>query len=644
MNGFQQKRFLIKSFLYKVSNQSVKRIQIFYTLADTTNPYKLKSYENTTHNTLTDSEKSGNTNPLNPHQVQSNSKKTTLNAHTIPKANYIIMVNGKTSINYIFTKITLMKKHILSLVFIGLFIHSIAQNPIQWVTYKGGSSDEMVISDLFITDSTYVIAVNSMSNDYDVPENNGNLDIWFFSLDKTTHNIGFNKVFGAAGHDDVSAIFIINSSYYIVGATTSNEGIFSNNHGSFDNYIIKTDLNGNLQSANLYGGTGFFDSPLHFGQYEDNIFVLNRTNSYNGSITCNTTNNIPRQWFYVTDTLGNITMDQCNDTIVSYYGKTAYRKGDYYYFFTDGFLTANKGYTYTDTTGDYQYDLLALKYDTNFNFISYKHYGSHKAQELTKAIQTNDGGFMLFGDTGYDGLDTLDVHGGHADSINFGIDLYCVKVDSNLDIEWTKCLGTNATNIPYDIAQSNDNGYLVLGQISEVSGDVTSKASAGSDNDLWLVKLDSVGNIVWDASYGGSNFESSGLVRQDSDGSIIIAGSSASTDGIFAGLTPHNNDIFIIKLAPWVGLENTTSNVEKQFIAYPNPVHSQGVLYFGHSGNKTQDCQISIFDMQGRELLQKNISIGMKTPLQLPQIAKGVYIYRITTKQYGIESGRFIVN
>ena len=49
--------------------------------------------------------------------------------------------------------------------------------------------------------------------------------------------------------------------------------------------------------------------------------------------------------------------------------------------------------------------------------------------------------------------------------------------------------------------QTNDNHFLVAGSSTNVSGDVTSNAG---QEDVWLIKIDGFGNLVWQKSYGGS--------------------------------------------------------------------------------------------------------------------------------------------
>ena len=77
-----------------------------------------------------------------------------------------------------------MKKQIIILLFTLFSGITFAQNPIEWIVYKGGSGIENM-GDLLITDSTYVICASSNSSNFDILTNNGLYDLWLFSVSKT---------------------------------------------------------------------------------------------------------------------------------------------------------------------------------------------------------------------------------------------------------------------------------------------------------------------------------------------------------------------------------------------------------------------------------------------------------------------------
>jgi hypothetical protein len=107
------------------------------------------------------------------------------------------------------------------------------------------------------------------------------------------------------------------------------------------------------------------------------------------------------------------------------------------------------------------------------------------------------------------------------DSTNTTTDFWIVKVDARGIIEWDKTFGGDNYDVPVSIIPTRDNGYIVAGSSSSgVSGDKTIPLK-GPGSDLWIVKMDSLGNKLWDKAYGGSADEFGGNIKETNDGFIL---------------------------------------------------------------------------------------------------------------------------
>jgi uncharacterized delta-60 repeat protein len=95
------------------------------------------------------------------------------------------------------------------------------------------------------------------------------------------------------------------------------------------------------------------------------------------------------------------------------------------------------------------------------------------------------------------------------------IDVFFIKTDANGNIIWNKAYGGTLSEWAYSVQQTSDGGYILAGGIST--------ASAGL-NDFFLIKTDANGNIIWDKAYGGTNYDYAHSVQQTSDGGYIVAG------------------------------------------------------------------------------------------------------------------------
>ncbi|MBS4066028.1 MAG: T9SS type A sorting domain-containing protein [Chitinophagaceae bacterium] len=159
-------------------------------------------------------------------------------------------------------------------------------------------------------------------------------------------------------------------------------------------------------------------------------------------------------------------------------------------------------------------------------------------EEGKTAVQTADGGFVIGGVTNSaDGdLQSLSLIGGN--------DVWIVKTDAAGTIQWQKILGGTANDICNSVIITQDGGYLVTGATYSSDGNITVNKGR---SDLWIVKLSSTGTVQWQKTYGGS-FEDEGMAAVLSgDGGYIITGYTFSNNNDVT-LNKGISDVWILKL------------------------------------------------------------------------------------------------
>ena len=128
-----------------------------------------------------------------------------------------------------------------------------------------------------------------------------------------------------------------------------------------------------------------------------------------------------------------------------------------------------------------------------------------------------------------------------------GFDIYVLKLNSNGDVVWEKMYGGSGDDSAASIQQIADGGYVVAGYSN--STDLPGVINHGSD-DAYILKINSSGAVVWQKKYGGSSSERVNSMQLTGDGGFIIAGYSDSSD--IPGLTNHgpagSEDWYIIRL------------------------------------------------------------------------------------------------
>ena len=130
---------------------------------------------------------------------------------------------------------------------------------------------------------------------------------------------------------------------------------------------------------------------------------------------------------------------------------------------------------------------------------------------------TSDGGFIIAGTTNSLGSDSSDV--------------YILKINILGDTMWTKTFGGINQDYCSSIQNTSDGGFIILGSTN----------SFGAGNyDIYLLKIDSIGNLQWSKTYGGIDYDNGKAIQETTDGGFIIGGATKSF-GV------GSKDIYLIK-------------------------------------------------------------------------------------------------
>jgi len=168
-------------------------------------------------------------------------------------------------------------------------------------------------------------------------------------------------------------------------------------------------------------------------------------------------------------------------------------------------------------------DMYLVRTDSEGNLLWEKAYGSDDWDVAEAVRQTSDGGYILAGRTRH--------------SEYCGVEAYLVKVDSNGDLEWDRTFGDVGDDRAFDVQQTSDGGYILVGYAESY---VENRRSF----DVYLVKTDASGRLLWERTYGGDNWDEGRSVQQTDDGGYIVAGRSES----FNLWDNYDSDMYMIKV------------------------------------------------------------------------------------------------
>jgi len=159
-------------------------------------------------------------------------------------------------------------------------------------------------------------------------------------------------------------------------------------------------------------------------------------------------------------------------------------------------------------------------------------FGGSKFDMAMSVQQTGEGGYIFCGYTQSENLPGY--HGGEADG-------FVVKLNTDAGTEWSRCYGGRYYEEFDSIQETFDGGYILAGWTRSPDGDLADDFP-GYEPDkeltnqwIWIVKLDSEGNIQWDEVLWTSGItpEDHGFtlsVLQALDGSFLITSGEVGSD------------------------------------------------------------------------------------------------------------------
>lgn len=195
---------------------------------------------------------------------------------------------------------------------------------------------------------------------------------------------------------------------------------------------------------------------------------------------------------------------------------------------------------YSRSYSEYGYNYRIIMVNKGGELLWDKTYGGFGNQFLTKVLPTENG-YMLAGytvESEASGNKTAEAIGGN--------DLWLVKIDQMGNVIWNKMIGSKDDDKGGYLVASPDEGYLLGSNTinSGVSGD-KSQLSFG-ESDIWIIKLDKDGKILWDKSYGGNKNDVLTEIIPRDDGYLLIGHSNSAKSG--NKYTNYTNGTWLINI------------------------------------------------------------------------------------------------
>ncbi|MGY8938462.1 MAG: hypothetical protein ACKVK4_00650, partial [Flavobacteriales bacterium] len=334
-------------------------------------------------------------------------------------------------------------------------------NTLEWQKTFGGSEDDSAASIIQTKDGGFAVLGYSKSSDTDVSVNAGDKDFWFLKL-SNSGNLLWEKTFGFSGADYGTTLleakdggFLITGVLDVSGSNgEGNSKSRATKHAGGDYWVIKTDGYGNLQWRKFFGGS-LSELPLGVVETRNNNFII----------------------------VGSSDSDDFN-------------------------IENNKG----------SYDFWMIKIASTGALLLEKSFGGSAIDEARAIAATNDGNFIVVGDTRSSDVDV---------SLNNGAaDIWILKISAEGDLLWEKTIGGSSFDVARAIYKTQDNGFLIAGSSRSLDNGFENKGQ----NDALILKIDENGNLLWLKTAGGSEIDFLYDVVELNNKLIIAVGESSSSD------------------------------------------------------------------------------------------------------------------
>ncbi|MDH5035352.1 T9SS type A sorting domain-containing protein [Chryseobacterium cucumeris] len=476
---------------------------------------------------------------------------------------------------------------------------------IEWQKALGGTHGESANAVQQTSDGGYIVAGHSMSNDGDVTGNHGGGDYWIVKLNPAG-GIQWQKTLGGSNVDDAQSIRqTTDGGYIIAGSSNSGDGDISGNHGNYDYWIVKLDSNGNMQWQKSLGGSSMDMAQSIQQTSEGGYIVAGSSSSNDGDVSGN--HGGGDYWIVKLDINGNIQWQK------SLGGSSSEQVNSVQQTFDGGYIIAG---TTVSTDGDITVsygnnDFWVVKLDSGGNMQWQKTLGNIGDNIGYYAQQTFDGGYIAVG-TSF-----------NSSNLESGLpDYWVIKLSNNGTIEWDKYFGGSFHDNAITIRQTPEWDYIVAGWTASNNGQVTNHHG---NLDYWIIKLDSSGNLKWEKTLGGPDFDYLTALELTADNGYIVSGSTGSTSG---DVTGHHGmiDAWIVKLSPeQLGIPENQQRHKPNL--YPNP--AKEFFYLDHL---PRESTISITDMSGRKLFSQKYN-EEKIKISTSAFMEGLYMVQVKNRE-----------
>jgi len=309
-------------------------------------------------------------------------------------------------------------------------------------------------------------------------------------------DIVWNKLYGSLGIDYAESIIKTSDGGYVILGRTNSTPL-----GDYDLFILKTDNDGN-QLWNLTLGNLYDDFGYQIVEYPNSDLVILGDQQYNSNdwaydvylARIDYTGTILR-WNYTYGTLNSQEM-----------GRSLLVTNNSHFLVGGVHPPSEFWLIRTDSLGKHLWN---------------KTYGGNNTDRIfqNNLVLECDNGDIIMG--GY----TISFGSGQSD-------VWLIRTDLFGNMIWNKTYGGSELDRPQMISECEDGGFIIC---------ANTKSYGQGDLDLWVIKTDSLGNLIWNITLGGEASDEGRSIMEMDDGGFLISGSTSKFGS-------GNGGLWVVKL------------------------------------------------------------------------------------------------
>lgn len=512
-----------------------------------------------------------------------------------------------------------MKSKIIIWLTLLIGLMGYAQPIIKWEKAIGGTKRDYGI-DVYVDSQQLKFFCTSFSDDYDYVGSHGERDAWVFNLDLDGNFIS-SKNFGGSKDDKLSVVNHDIADYYLIGGTTfSINGDFKVDSNSSGIFLAQIDKNDSLIMN--------FTLPLsQYHQLSDVVQMSNDKFMIAGRVSqqytaCFGDSTYTNAIFLKgVDRQGNELWSRC---LPGQGGASRlYKFSDSEYVF----LVGNSSSVPPFKGGSFVYYLFmdSLGNDLKQFSIGCDQKCGLWLSSFCKLTDTTYASFLGVQGPGAGG-DILQTNGTTYSDLWFGI------LDINGEITHQQTFPGLWNEEPNDMIVTSEGDVILMGS-TNMNQPPFPQSNGGED--IWVIKLNNLGQMIWQKNVGGSYRDGGSRISEVSSGVYVIAGWTESNDKDIQSpnyTTPTTADAWVIMLEDTAITNQLTSisNMCFNFKIFPNPTNSILTI---QTDAVMQEATATLTNPEGRVVMTQALNNSKQQTIDIGHLPAGLYFVTVQSAQ-----------